>query len=169
MANNKETKRFKRKKSLIYGLFFVVMGIVSIVGASVLAYDTQKQIENWVEVEGTIVDTYVWVEGVSEWGGSKSYKPHLKVIFLYEYSGKTHQDTLYLAFGKKDSRDAAEAYILDEVAKSYTIGLTQTLYVNPANPPQTTRTISFTSSVAVGIWGLVSTIIGLIVWKFHLQ
>lgn len=169
MTNNKETKRSKRKKSLIYGLFFVVMGIVFIVWALASAYSTQEQIENWVAVEGTIVDTKVEVKEISGYGGSRSYEGYLTVTFRYGYGGKIYEDKDRRASVRKDSRDAAQAYMLDRAAKSYTVGSTQTLYVNPSDPQQMVRSVSFVTSVVLGILGLVSTIIGSIVWKFHLQ
>ena len=169
MVNNKETKRSKRKKSLIYGLFFVVMGIAFIVWSLVSAYSTQEQIENWVAVEGTIVDTKVGVKEISGWGGSRSYEGYLKVTFRYGYGGKIYEDEARRASVRKDGREAAQAYMLDRAEKSYTIGSTQTLYVNPSSPQQIVSSISFTPSVVLGILGLVSAIIGSIVWKFHLH
>ncbi len=155
-------------RASVFCIISIVAGILLVLLALGLAYAEQKKIENWVEVEATIVGTNVHVRDDTGPTGSGYYEAQLGVVYTYEFGGDIYKDS----FRARETvsslyKDRAKAKMLERAAREYPIGAPLTLYVNPANPEQSTHRFSFKGSYTSGIAGVVFVIIGLIVRKFR--
>lgn len=141
---------------------FIIGGLCAILGALYLAYDTQKKIETWVDVEGTVVDVEVMSRSSSEHAGLEYY---IEVTYKYEFGGKTYENTI----SPEGVRIPSEKSTIKEAA-SYVIGSTRRLSVNPSNPHQISHQLgyslgTFTGSIILFGLGLVFFVIGIFLWK----
>lgn len=144
---------------------FVVLGLGAIVAALFLAFDTQNKIENWVEVEGTIVAAEV-VKSAARYG--TGYR--IDVTYEYEFDGKRYEHMI--SPGGTRSGTGAKAAKTKEAA-SYVIGSTQKLFVNPSNPEQANDALGYNLGTFVGVLaafggGLVFLTIGILLKKSRL-
>ncbi len=55
-------------------IIFIICGLGCIVGGLFFAYDTQKKIEIWMQVDGQVVDLYVRESYEDNPGGSHSFE-----------------------------------------------------------------------------------------------
>ena len=148
------------------GFMFLVFGAAAIVGALIFAYDTERRIKNWVEVEGIVVRTEVVTTR-----GQHGPMYCVEVTFAYEFDGKTYHSTI--SSGGCRGGIGAEAAKIQEAA-SYAKGSTRKLSVNPSNPHQISLLLghnlrSFQVPLWVGGFGLLFLLVGSLIRKFHLS
>lgn len=141
---------------------FIIVGLCAILGALYLAYDTQKKIETWVDVEGTVVDVeVVWRRSSN--GPGLEY--HVEVTYKYEFGGKTYENTI----SPGGFRNPSEKSTIKEAA-SYVIGSTRRLSANPSNPHQISHPLGYNLGTFAGVLisfglGLVFLVLGILLWK----
>jgi hypothetical protein len=143
---------------ILLALVFVVVG-VAIIGFGVMDYQNrQSDIQNAVQVEGTVQS--VDVHEQSSEGSDSSYNPYIKYAYSYEGQQYTSR-SVYPGLNQRvfDNRDKAE-----EVVSEYSSGETTTVYVNQENPSSAfliKETQTSRSFLIMG-FGLIFVVIGFV-------
>jgi hypothetical protein len=114
-------------RGTLFALAFVVVGI-SITGFGVMDYQNQQSdLQEAVEVEGTVQSTDVH-EHSNENG--YSYDPYVKYTYSYEGQQYTSR-SVYPGLNDRTYNDREKA---EEVVSQFSPGETTTVYVNRENP-----------------------------------
>jgi len=143
-------------------IIFILIGLASLVGGLFFAYDTQKKIETWVEVEGTIVVAEV-VKSAARYGTGYC----IEVTYEYEFEGKKYE-CMISPGGTMSGTGAREAKARE--AANYTVGSARKLSVNPSNPEQVSYALGYNLGSFWGVFlafglGLVFLVVGIMIMK----
>lgn len=118
-------------KRAVFAILFVVAG-VGLAFYGVTGYQNQQSdIQQAVEVEGTVENTDIDEISSSSGSGSTSYQYEPVVEYTYTYDGQEYtSESVYPGLEKQfGSQQGAE-----EVASQYSSGQETTVYVNQENP-----------------------------------
>jgi uncharacterized membrane protein YidH (DUF202 family) len=147
---------------ILFALVIVVVG-VAIIGFGVMDYQNrQSDIQNAVQVEGTVQS--VDVHERSSEGSDSSYNPYIK--YTYSYEGQQHTSrSVYPGLNQRtfDNRNRAE-----EVVSEYSSGETTTVYVNQEDPSSAflVKETQTTRSFLIMGFGLVFVVMGIISFRY---
>jgi len=143
---------------------FIIMGLCTIAVALFFTYDTFNKMENWVEVEGTVV----YAKAVkSSWSTQSGDMYRVEVTYQYEFGGETYKSTI--SPGVESNSKAAKM----EEAASYVIGSTRKLSVNPSKPQEISHILgynleTFLLPLCLGGGGLFFALLGILTRKLLL-
>lgn len=154
-----------------FALVFVIVGVVMIVRSQ---RDKAKmhQAQNWPSVDGTVLESRVITSTSSDdEGGSDMYRPYVK--YEYEASGgKYTNDKMSLGMVYSTSNQKKS----QETVARYPAGKAVKVYVNPANPAESTleQKGSTTATLVIGIvllviglCGGIPALIGMVISLFN--
>lgn len=149
---------------ILFALVFVGVG-VAIIGFGVIDYQNrQSDIQNHVQIEGTVQSVDVHEQSSENSPADSSYNPYIRYTYSYEGQQYTSR-SVYPGLNQRvfDNRDKAE-----EVVSQYSPGETTTVYVNQENPSSAflIKETQTTRSFLIMGFGLPFTVIGLILFRY---
>ena len=139
-------------------ILFVIVGLGCIAGGLFFAYDTQKKMQTWVEVEGTVVEARAVENPIFA---------SAEVTYLYFFGGKVYRTTIDLGV---EYRGGSAFERARKKASTYVIGSSRQLSVNPSNPREISHALGYNFGTFWGVLlffalGLAFSVIGIIVMK----
>lgn len=148
-------------RSILFALVFVIAGI-GITGFGVVDYQNrQSDIQEAVQVEGTVQSTDVHERSTE---GGEVYSPYVRYTYRYEGSQYTSR-SIYPGLNQRTFNNREKA---EEVVSQYSPGGTTTVYVNQEDPSRAfliKDTQTFRPFLVMG-GGVIFIVIGLVFFRY---
>jgi hypothetical protein len=156
------------KWGMVFFGFFMAMGILAL-SLGVSAYLEAQQVQDWPSTTGTVTDTNVREEWVSEGGrggGHSHYEYYPEVQYSYSVGGSTYYgNDISKLESSYTSYSGAQAYLTD-----HRVGSQVTVYYNPDNPSEAVleKNSDFEALMIPGV-GVLFTAIGAIGFIYYFR